>query len=166
MISMTNPTQNQQGYLILETLVTIGILAVGLLGVSAMQVASLKSNYSAVQRGEAAYLISAMSDKMRANPEGVRRGFYDGLGAGTPATGPRNTPQQVAQYDFDIWQQTINTTFNFDPAQPVTAPAGVINCPSTFNCILEINWTDTRAESQLQTQTNPPRYRHIASIVF
>ena len=132
-----------------------------------MQVMSLKSSYSAVQRGEAAYLIAAMSDSMRANPDGVRRESYEGLTPGTPATAPRTTPQQVAQYDFDVWHQAINATFPHDPSEPATAPTGTINCPIRWNCIIEITWMDSRAESQLQNELGTSaRYNHIVSVVF
>lgn len=156
----------QQGYLLVEVLITVGILAVGLLGISAMQLTSLKSSYSAVQRGEAAYLIAAMSDSMRANPLGVEEGFYHALTAIDPnpdTSAPKTTPQQIAVYDLESWQQSINQTFAFDDA--ADAPVGSIDCRTTYNCILEINWLDTRADSSLQDSSSK-RYKHIASVVF
>ncbi len=145
--------------MLLEVLVTVGILAVGLLGVAAMQINSLKSGVSALQRGEAAILVASMSDKMRTNSAGVYAGSYSGLTAGTPAATISNSAER-AQNDFDTWQQGISAVFS-----STAAATGFIICPTTFNCVLRINWSDTRADSELQDSSGII-YRHIASVVF
>lgn len=157
--------KSQSGYLILETLITIGVLAVGLLGISALQLTSLKSGFSAVQRGDAAYLIASMTDNMRANSKGLEDGFYDtdNLTAGTPYSGNKTSPLAIAQYDYDVWQIAIERTFAFDVE--TDKPEGRIDCPTTYNCIVEINWVDFRADSSLQNSSGK-RYKHLASVVF
>ncbi len=158
---MLQQSKAQQGYLLLEVLVTVGILAVGLLGVAAMQVTSLKSGISAMQRGEAAILLSSMTEKMRANTRGVYNGDYNNLTIGTPQTTAITTALQRAQNDMDTWQQEINVVFSGS-----NAAKGTVECPTQFNCIVKIEWFDPRIESDLQTDLSTKQYQHIASVVF
>lgn len=156
----------QNGYLILETLITIGILAVGLLGISAMQLTSMKSSYSAVQRGEAAILIAAMSDRMRANPLAftnkttVQEIEYNSFPVGS-----------TARKDLDAWKLEIDNTFGVYSGGSSVA-VGSIDCVTKVNCILKIEWNDPRTDATLnpdgKTHTSAAtyRYKHIVSIIF
>ena len=169
-----NNAETQSGYLLLETMITIGILAVGLLGISAMQLTSLKSGHSAVQRGEAAFLVAAMTDRMRANTYGVYANNYHNLTrSSVMQTGEISNAQERAQFDYDVWRNEIDRLFTTS-----TSPTGTINCLTTTNCVLEIGWEDNRANSALQNEflnlndnnaTNDktaPKYKHVVSVVF
>ena len=60
----------------IEILVTVGIMAIGLLGVSAMQLNALRSGQGAIDRGGAALLVTNMAERMRANTAAVNNGEY------------------------------------------------------------------------------------------
>ena len=167
-------SKKQRGYLLLETMITIGILSVGLLGIGAMQLTSLKNGHSAVQRGEAAFLVAAMTDRMRANTYGVYANQYHNLIRSTVMqTGEISNSQERAQFDYDVWRNEIDRLFNSS-----ASPLGTINCVTTTNCVLEISWDDNRANSDLQNEylklndnnaTNDktaPKYKHVVSVVF
>ena len=166
--------KRQSGYLLLETMITIGILAVGLLGISAMQLTSLKSGHSAVQRGEAAFLVAAMTDRMRANTYAVYANHYHNLTrSSSMQTGEISNSQERAQFDYDVWRNEIDRLFNSS-----ASPLGTINCLTTTNCVLEISWDDNRANSALQNEylnlndnnagndITAPKYKHVVSVVF
>ena len=55
------------GFTLVEVLVSMVILAIGLLGMAAMQATTLKSNLSAYQRSQATQLAYEMADRIRAN---------------------------------------------------------------------------------------------------
>lgn len=57
----------QQGATLIEVLITMIVLAVGLLGLAGMQITSVKSNQSAYYRSQATFLAYEISDRMRAN---------------------------------------------------------------------------------------------------
>ncbi len=171
---MLKKHNSQEGYLLIEAMITVGVLAIGLLGVSAMQLSSLKSGVSAVQRGEAAFLVGAMTDRMRANTYGVYAGYYDNL---TPSsiiqTTDISSASERAQYDFDMWRKEIDTLFSTN-----VSAEGSIDCVSSTNCIVEISWEDDRANSKLQNEylnlndanasndIASPKYKHVVSVVF
>lgn len=59
----------QQGISIIEVLVSVFVLAVGILGVTKLQSASLGNAHKSLGRTQAAYLAYEILDRMRANPD-------------------------------------------------------------------------------------------------
>jgi len=55
------------GFSLLEILITVFILAIGLLGLAALQMTSLKNNHSAQHRTSAVVLAYDIADRMRLN---------------------------------------------------------------------------------------------------
>lgn len=56
------------GFTLIEVLIAVVLLAGGLLGLAALQAASLKNNQSAYNRSQATQLAYDMADRIRANP--------------------------------------------------------------------------------------------------
>lgn len=163
---MSVKSLQQNGYLLLETLITIGILAVGLLGISAMQLTSMKSSYSAVQRGEAAILIAAMSDRMRANPLAFTNKTT------VPEVEYNSLPADSrAKADLDVWKTEIDATFGL-LASGSSVAVGNVSCVTKVNCIIQIQWNDPRTDATLNpdgkdhASAGPYRYKHIVSVIF
>ena len=76
-----------RGFTLLEVLIAIVIVSIGLLGVAAMQASTLKNAGSSKYRSAAITLTSDMSDRLRANLEGVMQGnFVAGTGYNRPRT--------------------------------------------------------------------------------
>jgi len=110
----------------LEVLVTMLIIAVGLLGLAGLQVKGLQANHAAYLRTEATERAYDMADRMRANIKGVDAGDYNNL-SGTP-TDPGCittdcTPKQLADYDVRQW--------NLDNARLLPLGAGAVCLDST-----------------------------------
>ncbi|NOX27833.1 MAG: type IV pilus modification protein PilV [Gammaproteobacteria bacterium] len=110
-----------QGFTLLEVLITVVILAIGLLGLAGLQAASLQNNNDAATRSQAAVLAYDIADRVRANPLGATAGNYN-LPNATPVTActvaPGCTPAQLAQNDAFEWNTSI--------AQALPAGQGVI----------------------------------------
>jgi type IV pilus assembly protein PilV len=82
------------GFTIIEVLVAICVLALGLIGATAMQLAALRTRHQSALLSNAVQLASGMADKMRANAGQMRLGDadnpylnlqYDVLTDGAPA---------------------------------------------------------------------------------
>jgi type IV pilus assembly protein PilV len=97
----------QRGMTLVEVLVTMVIISVGLLGVAALQMTSLKGTQESYVRSQAAMLAADMLDRMRANQAGFRAGNYD---MADDATGfdQAGTAGTLAAADITTWQATIN----------------------------------------------------------
>jgi type IV pilus assembly protein PilV len=103
----------QEGATMIEVLVTILVLAVGLLGLSATQVMSLKNGNNAHHRYMAALAAHEMAERMRANPDGVELASYDGKtvdGSETDvACSSSCSASNLANMDLYEWGQVIST---------------------------------------------------------
>jgi type IV pilus assembly protein PilV len=103
----TRSRRAQAGMTLIEVLVTLVLISVGLLGVAALQLTSLKSNQEAYVRSQAAMLAADILDRMRSNQTGFNAGDYDmdDDDDGFDEAGRAGT---VAADDIEAWQATIN----------------------------------------------------------
>jgi type IV pilus assembly protein PilV len=113
----TSP-RGQRGFTLIEVLVTVVLISVGLLGVAALQLTTLRANQESYARSQAGVLAADILDRMRANPLAFRGGAYDVTWNGTSAT---TTPTGIdtlaiarASADLLAWQTAINRTLPGD----------------------------------------------------
>jgi type IV pilus assembly protein PilV len=125
-----------RGFSLIEVLITILILAIGLLGMAALQAVSMRSNQSANFRTQATALAYMIIDRMRANSDAVQTGGYlaTDLGAFDCAGDPTDSP--IATHDIEIWRQQI--------ACQLPEGKGAIEFPGDKTVVIEIAWTDAR----------------------
>lgn len=71
----------QGGLTIVECLVTLVVISIGLLGIAALQLTSMKQNASALQQSKAVWATYNMADRIRSN--GVRFADYTGIDTST-----------------------------------------------------------------------------------
>jgi type IV pilus assembly protein PilV len=67
MNAITHPPRRQSGFSLIEVLVTMFVIAIGLLGFAGLQAYSLKSNTLATQRSLAAMHSHSIIESIRAN---------------------------------------------------------------------------------------------------
>ena len=67
----------QRGVGLVEVLVAVTVLAIGMLGIAAMQATALRNRQSAVERSEAVVHSYAILERMRANHAVASNGGYD-----------------------------------------------------------------------------------------
>ncbi len=68
--------QYSSGFTLIEILVAVLVMAIGLLGMAALQGAGLRNNQTAYYRSQAASLAYDMGDRMRANKRAVDNNNY------------------------------------------------------------------------------------------
>ena len=102
------------GFTMLEVLISIVIIAFGLLGIAGLQAFALKNSVSASQRLTATMLANDIIDRLHSNWQGVpsngynrpNTGDYDAASSCT-TPGTACTSDQIAQNDRFEWQQRI-----------------------------------------------------------
>ena len=96
----------------IEVLITMVILAIGLLGVTGLQLTSLRANQISQFRTQATWLAYDLSDRMRANMEGVDAGAYDNpapTAVDTCLTVDGCSTDEMAQNDAFEWIAAVQS---------------------------------------------------------
>lgn len=102
-----------RGFTLIEVLVTLFILALGLIGFLQMDIYASQKARGTYYSSTAGLLTTEYSERMYANQIGVLDGYYDtidvGLWDSTPTNCSENacTPEQLAAYDQWEWLQKI-----------------------------------------------------------
>ncbi len=102
--------RNQAGATLMEVLISLLILAIGLLGMSGLQTVSLRNTQSAYLRTQASLNSNDIVERVRANLQAAETGNYDGI-AGS-ATAACNTPAgctsaELAANDIAEWKAAL-----------------------------------------------------------
>lgn len=134
--SLRSRPHRVRGFTLIEALVALLVLSIGLLGIAALQLSSLRSNYSASLRSQATLLAYDIVDRMRANQIAAANGAYI-IGLTTTPTGGSGI---VAQDDLARWKQNLTDTLG-PTAQGSIASAGV---GSAATYTITIQWDDSR----------------------
>jgi type IV pilus assembly protein PilV len=92
------------GFTLVEVLVTMVILAVGLLGVAALHTASLRNNLDSALRSQASVLAADIADRMRGNRDAALAGDYD-IAIGATRTLVAGSP--LVDRDVKAWKDLL-----------------------------------------------------------
>ena len=105
----TMPKRREAGFYMIEVLVSVLILAVGLLGLAALQSRSLQYNHDGYLRSQATVLANDIVERMRAGRASLsptQRPDAYAVASGT-TTGNCNPAQITAESDVRCWQAAV-----------------------------------------------------------
>ncbi|HCB11956.1 MAG TPA: type IV pilus modification protein PilV [Gammaproteobacteria bacterium] len=134
---------SQFGFSLLEILITLVIIAVGLMGFAGMMVKSGKNNRIAMHRSLATLYAYDIIDCMRVNRTAATTGAYTLGNFGDVLTG-----STVAVNDVNSWQAALSTVL----------PAGKGKITFAGNTVtVEVQWTETVGAGETgDCSTTPP----------
>lgn len=125
---------HQCGFSMIEVLVTLVILAVGLLGLAGLQSVGLKNNHSSLGRTKAVMLGYDIIDRMRSNCQNALNGDYNiAIGNAAPSS-----PSTQAQRDQKQWKDALGSSL-------VAGDGGIAVNAANFVATVTIQWNDSRA---------------------
>ena len=146
------PNKLQRGSTLIETMIALLVFSVGLMGMAALMVMSIKTNQSAYLRTQASFLAQSMADRMRANL-GLINSYNGTYSVATAATDPCASgvvcsPATMVTRDRAVWSRQL--------ADSLPNPTAVINCagnvlggvvhagaaPYNGLCTLTITWDE------------------------
>lgn len=123
---------NSRGAGLVEVLIAVLVMAIGLLGIAAMQASALRNSQSALERSQAVVQTYAILDSMRANRSAALAGAYDiGMTCAPPAAGT------LVQSDLSRWISAMQDTLN------PSACASIARNGNAFT--VTVRWNDQRA---------------------
>lgn len=139
---MANTRARQRGFSMLEILVSILIVAVGLLGMAGLSARTMNAEYESYQRAQAMILLSDMVDKINANRKAAGCYAFTDPSSGSPAlgTGTSVTPacnaygtaeqQARAVADLGEWNAKLLGAAETQSGNAVGAMIGARGCVS------------------------------------
>lgn len=136
--------RQQRGDTMIEILVTILVLAVGVLGVAAMQITTLKNLNSSHSASIASMLAEDFGERMRANSAAALDNDYNHSSAPTSETNcVANTCDagDLAIYDMNSWWQSLN-------ANLPSATGQVARAMGTDTFVITVRWDEDRSGSE------------------
>lgn len=157
----SNCPSNSSGFSLIEIMITVVVIAVGLLGLASVQGTSIRNNHDSYLRSQATLLGHGMLDRMRANRTQAVAGNYNLALADSPSSAKHCedagsaadicTTQEMTLFDQTAWvnrvaqglpngDATINTQIvSADRALiTITVQWGAVNPPSQFVLSSEI----------------------------
>lgn len=142
--------RSARGASLIEVLVAVLILAIGLLGVAALQAAALRNGQSALGRTQAVVQAYAMLDAMRANPTAARGNNYNKAKTCTIPAVPTEGATLVDN-DWSSWMKGLHDTMGAS-----ASTCGQVACASNV-CTITITWDDSRATEVSGATTDSAR---------
>lgn len=142
----------QIGFTVVETMVALVVLAIGMLGIAALYIESLRSGQTAVSYSNAVTLASAMADKIRANGSATVAYTGAAVGNGTGGTAGNNcvngltdcSAAQLAADDWFWWYEDVKAQL----PQGRSAVIQVTNTPPLNTYSILLQWPE-RGQTQL-----------------
>ncbi|WP_026816749.1 type IV pilus modification protein PilV [Arenimonas composti] len=132
--------RNQAGVSLLEVLIAVLVLAIGMLGVAAMQATSLRNSQGSLERSQAVVLAYGIMDAMRANMLAARANSYNmTLTCTVPTAGT-----SLASRDLNAWMTSLQATVG-------ASACGSVQCASNV-CEVIVQWNDQRATGGIAAQ--------------
>jgi type IV pilus assembly protein PilV len=128
----------QRGFNLVEVLIAVLVLSAGMLGLAGLQVAGMKSGYSAYLRSQAAFAAYDLLERMRANPSDF---------AG-----------RVLKYEsetdvdgFEDWKDLLDSIGLPSPTLEALESRAFVDCTGenacgAGNCEVVVRWDDSRGE--------------------
>lgn len=137
----------QRGTSLIEVLIAVLVMAVGALGVAAMQVVSLRNSQSALERTQVSVATYSILDSMRANRTAATQGFYNTAMTCTVPT----TNDSLIGSDLSRWYTELQEGINTDACASIACAGDV--------CTIVVQWYDERATGGDDEQSLTTRSR-------
>ena len=127
------PRHAIRGFSLIEAMVALLVLSIGLLGIAALYVETLRASRTALYRTEAVVQATDLADRMRAN-----RNPANAYACGNPCV-PANGGNAIADADLADWMNAIAAALPAGSAN-VAFTAPTATTPAVY--LITVNWTE------------------------
>lgn len=135
--------RHDRGFTLVEALVALLVLSVGLLGIAALYVETLRASRMSLYRTQAVNFATDLADRMRAN-----RLPTTAYNCGSPCV-PASGGNPVAIADLTDWMGRIGATLPGGTAN-VTFVAGTATTPDAY--LIRVRWTEVEQANPVDFQ--------------
>lgn len=122
------------GFTLVEVLIALVVLSIGLLGIAALYLETLRANRTALYRTQAVTLAADLADRIRANRD--QPGAY---ACAAPCV-PGGSVDAVANDDLTQWVGLVQAQLPGGTAAVTYLNDGVDNTPDVYT--IDVSWTE------------------------
>lgn len=138
--------RTQAGISLIEVMVAVFVLAIGMLGMAGLQMASLRSNQSSYERSAAVLAAYTMIERLRADVTAARTGSYNLALSADSCTIPSGSTFPATQ--LAAWLTDLQTSMGPSACGGIACTTG-----ATASCVISVRWDDSRVRGGLTDQT-------------
>jgi type IV pilus assembly protein PilV len=135
--------QANRGASLIEVLIAVLILAIGMLGVAALQSSALRNSQSSLERSQAVVYSYTILDSMRANAPVARALTYNMPLVAGACNIPAASATDLSVNDRRAWLQAIQRAMGPDACGGIDCDA-VAAPATTSRCEVKVRWDDGR----------------------
>ncbi|KQP13280.1 type IV pilus modification protein PilV [Pseudorhodoferax sp. Leaf267] len=165
-----NPRRAQRGITLLESMISIVIVALGILGILGVQLRTLADTQTAVRRAQAIRLTEDLSERIKVNPNAlgtdVLANYVVGWGPEASSV-PQDcalaagcTAVNLALYDIARWKRNVRSTMPLGDAS-VFLVADETDAANRRQLGVMISWRENERVAATDSDTN---YRAIFAV--
>ena len=147
-ISKFSDMKRAEGFTLIEVLVSLLILAIGVLGIIALQFKGLKYSYDANVRSQITFLANDVADKMRLNTVNAAN-YVANYTAGTAHAACNYATASDATNDLNCWHDFVDWALPPGSTANIAGPVGGIYTVS-------MAWQDREGETHTVTYSFAP----------
>lgn len=140
--------KGQQGFSMIEVLVTLLIISLALLGTAGLQAYSMRLNQGGQFRSQAVFLVADLAERMEANKPAAVAGSYVKATTSVPSalstacTVGTCTGVALAAYDLSQWENAVAAVLPQSSWSVTQVTAGN---PSTYS--IRVSWVDRATDT-------------------
>lgn len=141
----------QQGFTMLEVLITLVVIAIALLGTAALQLKAMQTNQGGQFRTQAVFLVSDLAERMEANKAAAIAGSYVLASTDSMPSLVANcasaacTSSALAVFDLLQWKDAVAAVL---PQSSWSITRTSIGNPSTYE--ITVSWIDRRNNNKYE----------------
>jgi len=144
LFTMKSRHQKQLGLSLVEVLVTLVVVALGLLGIAGLQVSALKLGFVAENRSNSVVFVNNIIDRMRANMANATS-YATAFGSAAP------TGSTQAEKDLADFKANIASTLPDGDAEILVAQSAAADCeaPTIAKCwdvTVSLRWNESNVQ--------------------
>lgn len=141
----------QSGLMLMESLIAVGVLAIGMLGIAGLHASSLSNNQSALYRTRAVFLAADLVERINLNRANAIS--YNGWNISAAATpGASITPYagtDIAVIDQTQWTELLqHRDYGLPSGQATVTVTPQPSTTSTFNITVVLQWEEKNETAQ------------------
>lgn len=125
--------RGQRGVGLIEVLIAVLVMAIGLLGIAALQATALRNSQSSLERSQAVIQSYTIYDAMRANRAEALKSAYN-----IDMLCKKGDDATLAKKDINRWLESMQNTLG-------STTCGQVSCDANGLCKVGVEWNDTRA---------------------